>query len=554
MRTPRSFPSRHLPSREERFAALERTDLDVLVVGGGITGCGLALDLALRGLRVALVERGDWASATSSASSRLIHGGLRYLEQLEFGLVRESCLERGLLLENAAGLVWPERFVFPLHRGGHVGRAKLAAGLLLYTAVSIPRLLGLPRMLSRDGVQSALPSVRPQDLIGGASYLDGATDDSRLALAVVLSAIENGALALSRVEARGIENGAAGAEIALLDRLSGERRVLRARAVVLAGGPFTDRLRALAGLGGTWLAPTRGSHLIVERERLPTDGVVIFPSCVDGRVLFLIPWPRTTVIGTTDLDASPDEPSRATREEVRYLLDSANGLAPAAALREQDVIATYSGVRPLLSSAQDPSSRSREERLEHERSIYTIAGGKLTGFRAMAERLGARIARDLQKGDASPRSPTRSYRLREALPHPVGRPVWSGLTAGRPRTEGLLAEAWSRRYGALAPAVTESCERLPGGRDSLDEETLLGEVDWAARFEDCVSVVDFLFRRSDLARGSPQTRLSSAGAVLQRMAELFSWSEERKSGEKTEVEEAFRRMEAWRNDPQAAHT
>ncbi len=549
MRTPRSFPSRHLPSREERWAALERADLDVLVVGGGITGCGLGLDLALRGLRVALVERGDWASATSSASSRLIHGGLRYLQQLEFGLVRESCLERGLLLENAAGLVWPERFVFPLHRGGGVGRAKLAAGLLLYTAVSVPRVLGLPRMLSREGVQSALPYVRPQDLLGGGSYLDGATDDSRLALAVVLSAIENGALALSRVEARGIENGAAGAEVELLDRLSGERRVLRARAVVLAGGPFTDRLRAFAGLSGDWLAPTRGTHLIVERERLPTDGVVIFPSCADGRILFLIPWPRTTVIGTTDLDASPDEPPRATREEIRYLLESANGLAPAAALREEDVIATYSGLRPLVSGAQNPSSRSREERLERDRSIYTIAGGKLTGFRAMAERLGARIASDLEAGNASPRSPTRSHRLREALPHRIGRPAWSELAAGRPRAEELLSHAWSRRYGALAPAVTEFCESVPRGRVALDDETLLGEVDWAARFEDCLSAVDFLFRRSDVAFGSPPTRLSAADAVLRRMAELFSWSEERKAGEKKEVEEAYQRMEAWRIDP-----
>jgi len=210
------------PTRAQRFAELERRAPDVLVVGGGITGAGLALDLAARGVRVALVERDDWASATSSASSRLIHGGLRYLEQFEFGLVRDSCLERGLLLRNAAGLVWPERFVFPLHRGGPVGRLKLAAGLGLYTLVSVPRVLGLPRMHGRATVERWIPGVRSEGLRGGGSYLDGGTHDARLTLAVVLSALERGAIALSRVEALALESGTSGARVRLRDRLSGE--------------------------------------------------------------------------------------------------------------------------------------------------------------------------------------------------------------------------------------------------------------------------------------------------------------------------------------------
>jgi glycerol-3-phosphate dehydrogenase len=553
---------RPLAPRASRLAALDRPDLDVLVVGGGITGGGLALDLALRGLSVALVERGDWASATSSASSRLVHGGLRYLEQLELGLVRESCLERGLLLRNAAGLVWPERFTFPVHRGGPVGRAKLVAGLLLYTAVSVPRVLGLPRPLSAGGVRRALPQVRAAGLAGGASYLDAATHDARLALAVVLTAIEAGASAVSRVEATAIENGASGVAAALLDGLSGERREVRARACVLAGGPFTDRLRFLAGLArpapsgrtsasgtGRWVAPTRGTHLVVPRERLPTDGAVIFNSSVDGRVLFLIPWPRATVIGTTDLDASPDAPPRATRGEVRYLLESANALAPAAELGEADVIATYAGLRPLLAADRaSPSARSREERVEREGSIYTIAGGKLTGYRAMAESLGARIASDLGKGDASRHSPTRTRALRGALASPVPRPAWSSLAA-RPARDALWAAAWTRRYGALAPLVTEVCARVPDGREALDDDTLLGEVDFAARFEDALSASDFVFRRSDLAFGEPRERTRLSDAVLQRFADLAAWSPERLVRERAELERDFERMEAWRRDP-----
>ncbi len=542
---------RPLPARAARFAALERPGLDVLVVGGGITGAGLALDLALRGLSVALVERGDWACATSSASSRLIHGGLRYLEQFEFALVRESCLERGFLLRNAAGLVWPERFVFPIHRGGPVGRAKLAAGLLLYAAVSVPRTLGFPRLLSGDAVRRALPQARTQDLAGGGSYLDAATDDARLALAVVLTAMEAGAHALSRVEATAIENGASGAAVTLLDRLSGDRCEVRARACVLAGGPFTDRLRSLAGLSGHWVAPTRGTHILVPRERLPTDGAVIFNSPVDGRVLFLIPWPRSTVIGTTDLDAAPDVPPRATRAEVRYLLESANGLAPGAGLSEEDVIATYSGLRPLLAADEaNPSARSREERMLREGSIYTIAGGKLTGYRAMAEKLGARIARDLGKGLGGARSPTRSARLRGALPERVPRPAWSSLDGTRPRNdEAALATAWSKRYGTLAPFVAESCGRAPEGARALDAETLLGEVDFAVRFEDSLAASDFLFRRSDLAFAEPAQRSRASTAVLERMAEIHAWSKERLLREKADLEEHFGRMEAWRKDP-----
>src|SRR6185503_12324060 len=168
-----------------------------------------------------------------------------------------------------------------------------------------------------------------------------------------------------------------------------QERTLTPRAVILAGGPFTDGLRERAGLGRGWIRPTRGSHVLVPRERLPTDGAVIFPSPLDGRVMFLIPWPRYTVIGTTDLDTDGESPVRATLAEVRYLLASANGLVPGAELGPADVVSTWAGLRPLLAANGDsPSARSREERVEREGSIYTIAGGKLTGFRSMAERLG----------------------------------------------------------------------------------------------------------------------------------------------------------------------
>ncbi|MSR62992.1 MAG: glycerol-3-phosphate dehydrogenase/oxidase [Planctomycetes bacterium] len=540
----------HLATRAQRFAELERVQLDVLVIGGGITGAGLALDLVARGLRTALVERDDWASATSSASSRLIHGGLRYLERLEIGLVRDSCLERGLLLRNAAGLVWPETFVFPVHRGGPTGRLKLAAGLLAYTLVSVPRVLGLPRLLGARSVAQRIPGVRAPDLVGGGAYLDGATLDARLTLSVALSALGRGALALSRVEALNVENGRGGARVQLCDRLSGREFELTPRAVVLAGGPFTDALRARAGLGGGWIRATRGSHILVARERLPTDGAVIFPSPVDGRIMFLIPWPRGTVIGTTDLDAASDAPVHTTRAEVQYLLDSANGLVPGAALGEADVLSSWAGLRPLLAAENSPSARSREERVAHEGSVYTIAGGKLTAFRSMAERLGARVAADLGRGDAARHSPTRVLRLRGAFDAPVARPDWSRLDASghAPRARDAIVPAWQRRYAALVPAVQEFCGRVEQGRSPLDAETLLGEVDWAVRHEDCLGARDFFLRRTDLGHG-PRAEVEAARErVLERLASALTWSSARLAEERADLARALAAGHLWRTE------
>ena len=538
-----------LPERSKRFAELDSRACDVLVIGGGITGAGTALDLAARGLRVALVERGDWASGTSSASSRLIHGGLRYLEQLELGLVRDSCLERGLLLRNAAGLVWPEQFTFPIHRGSSVGRFRLAAGLALYTLVSVPRVLGVPRLIGAAGVRRRVPGIRSADLRGGGSYEDGATEDARLTLAVVASAIELGAVAISRVEALAIENGRSGTRTHIRDLITGDEREIEARAVVLAGGPFTDRLRERAGLRGGWIRPTRGTHVLVPRDRLPTDGAVIFPSGVDGRVMFLIPWPRATVIGTTDLDASPDRPPLASATEVRYLLDSANHLVPDAELGEADVLSTWAGLRPLLATDHlVPSARSREERVERDASIFTIAGGKLTAFRSMAERLGARIASELDFGRSDRVSPTRTIRLRGAHAVQVSRPSWSTLDeSGAPRIDrDSIQPAWERRYAAHRSAVEEFCQRAEQGRSPLDEETLLGEVDWSVRFEDCLAAQDFFLRRTDLGYAGQERARAVAGTVLERLAQRLGWDAARSEREREDLEQALARLHAWR--------
>lgn len=520
------------------------------MVGGGITGAGVALDLAHRGVDVAIVERADWGASTSSASSRLIHGGLRYLENFEFGLVRESCLERALLLRNAAGLVWPEQFAFPIRRGDRVGRMKMAAGLWLYTALSVPRALGLPKMLSAPRLARRLPSVGRESLLGAGSYLDGATDDARLTLAVVQTARQAGARALSRVEAIAIENGDAGVSIELRDLEEGETREARARAGVLAAGPFTDALRNRASLGSRWIQPTRGTHILVPRDRLPTDGAVIFPSHLDGRILFLIPWPRYTVIGTTDIDADPGQDVRATGAEVRYLLETANGLCPDAGLGPNDVVSTYAGLRPLIRAPEDdPSARSRGERIEREQSLYTIAGGKLTTWRAMAESLCARLTADLGIGESGSKSPTRSLRLHSAFESPVPRPRPMGSCTAEDPDEWALSRAWSRRYAALEPEVRRWCRASEHGMRAFDPETLLGEVGWAVENEDALEASDFLFRRTDLGLGPLDVARSAVPEILDTMAGKLDWSAERRTASEDAAIADLERIHAWKSDP-----
>lgn len=519
-----------LVSRERRLEALFAERFDVLVVGGGATGAATALDLALRGARVALVERGDWGQETSSASSRLLHGGLRYLEQFEFGLVRESCLERALLLRNAAGLAWPERFTFPLFRGDRVGRAKLAAGLALYTALSVPRVLGLPRIVGADAVRAGIPGIA-DGLVGGGTYLDGATLDGRLVWAVVRTAIEKGAVCTSRVEVQRIEHeGGDGVEAALRDVLSGtDLGTLRARHVVLCGGPFTEELRARAGLSGKWLAPTRGTHVVLPRRRLPTDGAVVLPSRVDGRVMFVLPWPAHTIVGTTDVDAaverrSDDGRGASSEKEIDYLLASANALVPAARLTRADVVSTWSGLRPLLAAdAANPSARSREERVEHAGCVTTIAGGKLTAFRGMAEGVAVAVARRLvhtsggRAIDGRSESATRELRLWGALAAPVPPPAW---THREPDAEGLRAAALVARYGRFVRARREYDEGL--GADAvgpeLDAATRWSDVAWAAAQEDALLPADVLLRRTDLGYTRGPAAASLEGEIAERLA------------------------------------
>lgn len=369
------------------ITALESGVFDLLVIGGGITGAGVARDAAMRGMRVALVEKGDWASGTSSKSSRLVHGGIRYLEHGEIGLVRESVREREILLRIAPSLVRPLAFTWPVYRGARLPRWKLRAGLTVYDFLAGKKRGRRHHSLDSAGILSLEPRLKGDGLRGGASYFDAATDDAGLTRANVESAKKYGAVAVdhAKAESPATSSGVLDGMI-VRDMMNGGSVRVAAKAIVSATGPWQAK-------------GTKGSHIVVSRSRMGNNGAVTMISPDDGRVMFTLPSGSETIVGTTDLrtDESPDDvaPSNA---EVDYLLRAANFYFPDAKLTVDDVISKWAGIRPLAKAppGMSPSSISREHRISRDsRGMIVVTGGKLTTYRSMGAEIVDEVERSL---------------------------------------------------------------------------------------------------------------------------------------------------------------
>lgn len=390
-------------------ARLSSQLFDLLIVGGGINGAGIARDAALRGLSVALVERDDFASGTSSRSSRLVHGGVRYLEHGYLHLVFEASRERRTLLRIAPHLVRPLQFTWPVYSGARLPRWKILAGLWLYDLLALFRNVARHDGLSVEGVLALEPRLEPTGLTGGARYFDAATDDARLTVANVVDAVTTGATVLNHAECSALwfDGHPVGGAV-IRDRFTGESIDVRATVVVNATGPWTDAIRRLES---AWSSPavlgTKGVHVAVPAARVGNRHAVTLLSSRDGRVMFVLPAGEHTIIGTTDtVTHEHPEQVRATRADVRYLLDSANSVFPGARLTEADVVCAWAGIRPLVAGKQagDPASASREHEIAvGPRGVISVSGGKLTTYRSMAEevvdlvqrRLGRRVTASL---------------------------------------------------------------------------------------------------------------------------------------------------------------
>src|SRR5687768_4496936 len=369
-----------LDSRTRAFAVLGSHAFDVVVIGGGINGAAIARDAALRGLHVALLERNDFASGTSSRSSRLIHGGLRYLEHGYFHLVFESSRERRLLLALAPHLVRPLAFTWPVYRGARVPRWKLAAGLLLYDALSLFRNTSRHRNLGRARTLATGPALAPDGLLGGARYYDAATDDTRITLVNALGAEAAGAAVLNHAPVRAITAREGGHDVEVEDTLTGARMTVRASVVVNATGPWSDAVERLAGHDAPpAVRGTKGAHIAVPRARIGNRDALTILSPIDGRVMFVLPAGTNAIIGTTDTPTTshPDD-VRASEADVTYLLASANAFFPAAKLKRSDVVSAWAGVRPLIAVGYGDAatSASREHALTWTDSgMVAITGG-----------------------------------------------------------------------------------------------------------------------------------------------------------------------------------
>jgi glycerol-3-phosphate dehydrogenase len=491
---------------KRRVEALTDGPFDLLILGGGITGAGVALDAVLRGLRVALIDKGDFAGGTSSLSSKLIHGGLRYLEHGDVRLVYEALHERGRLLHNAPHLVHPLRFVLPFYVGARVPPWKFRIGLLLYDLLAGTRNLQRSRATTSRRLQQEFAGLRPAGLLGGAEYFDAQMDDARLCLEVIRTAALHGAVIANYVEAIGFEKtGGLIRGIRAVDHLRGRDFLIGARQVLNATGPWGDAVRRLAGDDDEpLLRPTKGVHLLAAGRGLKAAFLLLHPA--DGRVFFVIPWLNKTLLGTTDTawDNPPDQVA-VTPEDVRYLLDGHNHYFHPPLL-EKEVLGRFAGLRPLIRARPgEPSDLSREFHLAASPSgLLTAAGGKYTTYRSMAEVITDTIVRRL---GLARRCRTRSLRL-DGAPPAAWRPFAAATTAALQQQHGLDEESARHlvhRYGRRAVEVMDYlvADKTLGKRVIPEEPDLLAEFAYQRDHEMAQTPADFLLRRTRLGLFHP---------------------------------------------------
>jgi glycerol-3-phosphate dehydrogenase len=499
----------------------------VLVIGGGITGAGIARDAALRGLRVALVERDDFASGTSSRSSRLIHGGVRYLEHGQLGLVFESSRERRTLLRIAPHLVKPLAFTWPVYRGARVARWKLAAGLTLYDLLSLFRNAKPYPFLAAQEVLAGEPALRAGDLRGGARYWDATTDDARLTLATALSAQHAGAVVLNHTAATGFvrdDGRIVGATVA--STLNQSVATLQARVVVNATGPWSDEVERLANQGATSsVRGSKGVHVSVPRARIGNVAAVTLTAPQDGRVMFVLPAGQHAIIGTTDsYDATAPEEVRATTSDIDYLLEAANAYFPRAKLTMSDVVSAWAGIRPLAAAGAagtDPGGVSREHSsAQTAPGLVRVTGGKLTTYRAMAEQVVDVVERALG------RAPTASMTARLALVGGDIRDVNAEIAhASRATGDDDIGRRLVSAYGTAWHGVWSLTQADPGLGAFVEPGLpyVFGELLHAITHEHAATLGDLLIRRTPIAFETRDHGRAAAIRIAPVIARWLGW-------------------------------
>ena len=510
-------------TRAKNLEAMASEPVDVLVIGGGIVGAWTALTSALRGHRTALVEKGDFASGTSGKTSRLIHGGLRYLQQLRIGLVREATRERDFLLRIAPDLVRPLTFLIPVYRDRGPKGWQLRFGLWLYDALSKEKVLPRRRWLTRDEAIALEPGLAREGLVRAATYADAITRDTRLVLHVIRRASGFGALVANYARVIGLAREAgrvAGARIR--DDETSEEREVRAHVVVNATGVWVGDLqmpdRRLR------LRPTKGIHILVPRSRTGVQNAVTLPTR-DGRIVFVLPWGDLSLVGTTDTDYSGDRDRvEASSGDIGYLLDAMNDGFPSARLTSEDVVSAYAGLRPLINGiggAESDISRKHKILMDKD-GLISVAGGKLTTARAMADDILRRaetliLAHDYQATRVDAPRKAGLYRMAPKRDWPRSRPGDSNAID--------LSESFSPPSPTDVAAAARHC----------------------ARYEMAIHVDDVLVRRTGVSTEATDGGARVAPAIVEAMGEELGWDPRRRTAELARFSELTASSRRWRD-------
>lgn len=516
-------------------AELSHEFFDIIIIGGGITGAVALRDAAMRGLKVALIEKNDFAWGTSSRSTKLLHGGLRYLENFEFGMVREACRERELMLELAPHLAHPQAFLYLQYKGYPEGLWKLKAGLTFYDIVSGNPSHRRHKMLNRDQVIELEPYLNKEGLKGSGYYFDFLTDDARLTIDTVKSGGDAGGKIANYTEAIGfVEENDRINGVKVKDLLSGEEYVIKGRQVINTGGPWVDKVRFLEeGVNSRYLRPTKGVHIVLSKKDFPLNHPVFLRSPSDDRVVWPIPSidGELVYVGTTDTDYNGSlDDVVATEEDIDYLLEVANHTIPGRNLTREHIIGTWAGLRPLIAPEDDrnASAVSREHEIfVSPKGLLTISGGKLTTARVMGLQVIDRAAELLKE----------FYGMQNIATSTTEKfPISGGSKSMIRNAKDTLAkldlpEAVKKRlvgiYGGNALAMARMIEADPSAADSMGNYNIIAaEVRYAVDEEMAVTITDFFTRRASLFFWLRDGGLAIAPQVAREMGKRLGWDDD----------------------------
>ncbi|WHY97151.1 glycerol-3-phosphate dehydrogenase/oxidase [Peribacillus simplex] len=534
--------------REETIELLKKEKYDVVVIGGGITGAGIALDATTRGMKVALVEMQDFAAGTSSRSTKLVHGGLRYLKQFEIKMVAEVGKEREIVYENGPHVTTPEWMLLPMHKGGTFGKFSTSIGLRVYDFLAGVKKAERRKMLSAEETLKREPLVKKDGLKGGGYYVEYRTDDARLTIEVMKAAVDKGATPINytKVEKLLYDNGKVnGVQVA--DLLSGDSYEIFADKVINAAGPWVDSIREKdQSKKGKTLKLSKGVHVVIDQSKFPLKQALYFDT-PDGRMIFAIPRAGKAYVGTTDTfyDGDPAVPT-VTSEDRAYLLKSIHYMFPEVNITDDDIESSWAGVRPLiLEEGKDPSEISRKDEIwESDSGLITIAGGKLTGYRKMAKTTVDLLAGKLaqQSNKTYPASSTKgmpisggdvggSSNFSDYIKQHIQMGADSGLTVKD--TEDILA-----MYGSNAPVIFDIAKSEgDGGASSGLPKKLFVQLKYALDHEMAATPVDFFFRRTGTLLFDIDLVQTHKHAVIDYMAGYFGWTESTKMERTNQLEQ-----------------